>query len=336
MIKSIIQDASVDPVFCLKVGSLVTPGNKVAQLSQKISTSSDPQSDLFKVAISTFRKVEMLMKQSNLSKNEKLELFWRKIHLFVLDDAAVDLWHQCVCQRFDYLVTVETTQSLFQFIVMNLVKLLLKHHAETNALLEPDVDVKLTEEEQKVVRYVGGGFIVFPMLKKYRQSAKTANAAVQFFNTLKTVGLAEMNCHSFLDFTKEWVSAQSRGWLVNISDDFFIFIRTIENRVRKVLTLNFMAKYRGEDLRAVIEDELKKSQLINTYWDSLARNLPSKQLKDVLKTQIINKWIDIRVRAFVSSYVLLLKRTLVKQKNPESLKIQLSKKGEPSMRNTLT
>ena len=50
-----------------------------------------------------------------------------------------------------------------------------------------------------------GGYIIFSLLKKYRQIARTnpnsvAAVAVQFLITLKTSGLAEFKCHTFLDF----------------------------------------------------------------------------------------------------------------------------------------
>ena len=106
LVLKVINEASIDPIYSLKIGNRETPGNKVQRLSEIIKCTSSSESEKY------------------------------------------------VCN-------------------------------------EKEVDV--------------GGYIIFSLLKKYRQIARTnpnsvAAVAVQFLITLKTSGLAEFKCHTFLDF----------------------------------------------------------------------------------------------------------------------------------------
>ena len=59
--------------------------------------------------------------------------------------------------------------------------------------------------------------------------------------------------------------------------------------------------------------------------------LPSEQISNTLKPQIVEKWIDIKTRSFVSCYVQLLKRKLASSK----IKNIISTRTEQAMRKTL-
>ena len=57
---------------------------------------------------------------------------------------------------------------------------------------------------------------------------------------------------TFLKYTKTWVDRVNRGGLLLISDELYMFVRGMENEVTKVLTINFLIAYCGEDVRQVI------------------------------------------------------------------------------------
>ena len=116
----------------------------------------------------------------------------------------------------------------------------------------------------------------------------------------------------------------------------FIFICRIENCARLILNLKFIESYRGEDMREAIHCKLQDSKLINDAWESISRMLPNRKLADVIKKQILQKWVDNRAKAFVNAYVLLVKRTLSKKAADAKSKVELSKQGAQSMRKTLT
>ena len=59
--------------------------------------------------------------------------------------------------------------------------------------------------------------------------------------------------------------------LIKVNDGMFIFVRNVENVVRKVLNIGLLKMYPGEDLRDTIDNELQKHCLVDTYWDTLSR-----------------------------------------------------------------
>ena len=97
------------------------------------------------------------------------------------------------------------------------------------------------------------------------------------------------------------------------------------------MTLSFLKYYRGEDLRDAISDKLKDSELVTSYWEKLCRNIDNEKLKELLRNQFINKWIDIRARAYVNAYLQIVKRV----NNKQSEKLKLSKIAEPALRKTI-
>ena len=102
----------------------------------------------------------------------------------------------------------------------------------------------------------------------------------------------------------------NRGGLVEVKDESYLFIRSIENSIRKTFNIGLIRRYEGEDLRDVLRNEIFQNYLVERYWHSFVHYLPSEQLANTLKLQIVEKWIDIRARSFVSCYVQLLKKKL--------------------------
>ena len=113
---------------------------------------------------------------------------------------------------------------------------------------------------------------------------------------------------TFLEYTKTWVDRVNRGGLLLVSDDFYMFVRGIENEVGKVLTINFMIVYCGEDVKEVILEKLNANPFIQNMWDTLAKDFCNKHLTEKLKLQILKKWINIRINAFVNVYVQIIIR----------------------------
>ena len=88
-----------------------------------------------------------------------MEVFWRKTQQYTLVNATIDKWYNCVRQNYNLLFNITTVQSFLQFTVMNIVKQVSKLIVKRADSHECVVDVKLSDEEQKIVQYVGG-FII--------------------------------------------------------------------------------------------------------------------------------------------------------------------------------
>ena len=221
---------------------------------------------------------------------------------------------------------------------MDIINRILKKHNEQHMSTEMTSNqelLRLTDDEQQIVYYVAG-FIVFSLKKNYKNLKKLNNcqdvsvASFQLLDSFMTSGVTKAS--SFLDFTHKWVETINRGGLIEVTDQFFLFIRNIETEVRKYLNLSLLQRYSGEDIREILQQKLEENSLIDNYWESLTRYLPSEDLKKTLKKQIIMKWIDIRARAFVQSLVQIIKRKVSMNQSETTV----SKKTEPAMRKTLT
>lgn len=127
------------------------------------------------------------------------------------------------------------------------------------------------------------------------------------------------------DFTRRWVKQVDRAGLIEVKDEFYLFIESIENSFRETLNINLIRRYKGEDLRDVLRNKVLQKYLVEKYWQSLVYYFPSEQLANTLKLQIVEKRADIRALSFVSCYV------------SSSSKIQnvILTRTEPVMRKTL-
>ena len=127
------------------------------------------------------------------------------------------------------------------------------------------------------------------------------------------------------DFTRRWVKQVDRAGLIEVKDEFYLFIESIENSLRETPNINLIRRYEGEDLRDVLRNKVLQKYLVEKYWQSLVYYFPSEQLANTLKLQIVEKRADIRALSFVSCYV------------SSSSKIQnvILTRTEPVMRKTL-
>ena len=65
-------------------------------------------------------------------------------------------------------------------------------------------------------------------------------------------------------------------------------------------------------MKKVIRKKIIESGIVVSGWECVARNLENQEFVKYLTKQVIYKWIDIRIRSFVNSLILILKRTLSK------------------------
>ena len=76
---------------------------------------------------------------------------------------------------------------------------------------------------------------------------------------------------------------------------------------------------------------MMESEEINSAWESVSRHIPNESLKEILQKQFMKNCIDLRARAFVKTYIQIVKR-FNNRSNPQ----KLSKKTKPALRKTLT
>ena len=174
------------------------------------------------------------------------------------------------------------------------------------------------------------------MIKRHKRFDESGNIeakdALLFFSSLKCA-THEVEAYNVLHFVKKWTNLVDRGGLIEVNDQFFLFIKYVETLVRKTLTFSFMKTYKNEDIRELLHEKLEEINMINDLWENLTRHLPNKQLTDHLLHEVLSKWFDIRANAFVKTFVLAFKRKMDNMLNDK--KKQQLRSSEPATRKTL-
>lgn len=197
-----------------------------------------------------------------------------------------------------------------------------------------EAELKLTDAEEETLRYVAG-YVPYSLKKKYRKiKCKTlSNAVIAFFDSWGTKLPDDHPTEelAFLNYTRRWIDIRNRGGLFQISDNVYIFIRRMENVARKTFNTDLLVSYCNENIRDVLLNEFENSSLIDVSWCNLTRSLDNKELCSKLKTEIFNKWINIRAKAFLDSWLSMQKLRAADSGKKQSI----SNKSEPSLRKSL-
>eukprot|EP00111_Clytia_hemisphaerica_P010965 TCONS_00032167-protein len=144
----------------------------------------------------------------------------------------------------------------------------------------------------------------------------TANGTMKFIESIIEEYDPGLSGETYLEFTEKWVELRNRGGLVQLNDNFYLFIRRVEGLVKGILTVEFLRRYRSEDLRDILMERIRKSDGVKNRWEIVTKDFEGgKSLKDMLKRQIIFKWIDIRARSFFKGFIELMKQVARKEKS---------------------
>ena len=251
-------------------------------------------------------EIASVVKSHPFSKPTGKEEMWKELQQLVLKSHTNTSWNEFIAGAYS---NTKEMNIFHQTFFMNCIAKIMKFEHEKKELPKLP-DIHLTDAEQEVLYYVAG-YIVYSLRCKYKRlegckHKDIAVAALLFLDTLKAKGDENVNSFNFLEYTRKWVEITNRGGLI-IVNNMFIMYRRIENFVRKVLNVDLIRDYKGQDIREVIEKELERDTLIGEAWETIARYLVNRNLSNVLKLQIIKKWVDIHAKAFVASYIQVVK-----------------------------
>lgn len=326
--KSIFENAidSIinDKINNIKIGEKETFGNKVQNIAKTIKAGVTH--NLRKIVVETI--FAFMDQRTNLITESEIAKLARSLHQHTLND----VYHH----QFASLTDTKTNEfgSMYTSLCFNILVEIMR--SQIHQKEEEFKEGQLTEGEQQVLRYTAG-YILFSMRRKYYKLEKSTQVSTRetsagVLNFIDSVNKPHnVQGSTFLDFTKEWIELKNRGGLIEITDDFYIFIRRVENYVKATLTFNFMKTYRNEDLRDIIYDRLEKSFGIQNTWNYTSRAIANPKLALMLKKQILMKWVDIRARSFVKCYIELVKTVAKKDKAKK-----VSETVEPSTRKKLS
>ena len=118
-----------------------------------------------------------------------------------------------------------TKNMLLQFIITKMYeKLLLKRNIILFKEEKEIVNIQLSKEEQKILRYVAG-FIPFSLSKKYKnKSGDVADSVRKLLNSWRDNVNSDATSHPYLEHTKSWVESKNEGGLFLVNHKFYLFI----------------------------------------------------------------------------------------------------------------
>ena len=174
------------------------------------------------------------------------------------------------------------------------------------------------------------------ILEENPKSISASNALI-FLKSVKNVGGENIQEQFLKEFIKKWTDQINRGWLIQPNAEFYSFFKHIELVAKNLMTFQFLCKYRNEDVRDIFKEKLEVNSVAQSSWDSLSRSIPNERLSKLLFSQIIDKWVDLRTRAFITSSVLTVKRKINSMSNERqrNVGVEKMKKSEPALRKNL-
>ena len=129
-----------------------------------------------------------------------------------------------------------------------------------------------------------------------------------------------------------FMSTPENGWSCELWwtywSDWWLFIKLIELKYREILNINFLITYSGQDFCDQPCSKITNSELLQRDWDLLTKNLKNTLLCDKLFHRIVTKWVNIRINAFIKTWMQIMRRESEGMNKPGA-------QGEVSLRKSL-
>ena len=103
---------------------------------------------------------------------------------------------------------------------------------------------------------------------------------------------------------------------------------------KNLMLFHFLCKCLNEDVRDVSKEKLEVNSVVQSSWDSLSRNIPNEHFSKLLFNRIVDKWVDLRTRAFVTSSMLTVKNKInsISSERSRNVGIEQMRKSVPALR----
>ena len=322
-VKDVIQNVTTDPILQLVENS---PGWKKQQLANSLhledmNATTPLCACLSSLVTSCVKKVyekkfthagtlEMFEQLTEKSLSSEVSLEWKGfIGETEYDDKTVD-------NLLQHLI-----EEIFPKFIAQTSKVIQGENASPSSVTSKSLD---KDEEQ--ILYYASGYIPRKLLKRYEKQRSKNEVAALYTDIVGTWFNSDDDIDLSPDITS-WVDIQDRGGLLHVNADFYHFIHAVELELRQFWGVQFIKRYKDQDVIPLFLKELKVKDTVLYSWKHLVKNdIVSEVVSECLFEETIKVWIGMRVRQVVNVYMFTRK---------ESGSSTGSRKGAPALRKTL-
>ena len=215
---------------------------------------------------------------------------WRNYHVLSLSKDLRARWQRCV-ESLGFHDESSITDTVLQAILRRLMKNVI--HVSTPSQPMQAVESKdLTVRELNITRYVAG-YVVLKLKRKFPKYL------TMFNNHLIDSGLHQyVNIASIEDYSRVWLEQVDRGGLCSVSDDFFEFLKRLEQVCRKYLDVRVAPV---ERLTQTITEDVVSCADIRDLWQQISQSAQESDNIAILRF-IVSLWLTTRVHAFTAQW----------------------------------
>ena len=222
---------------------------------------------------------------------------YQKVYNLAINNVIFKKWEEYLMF---YDISDRYSNMLWQYIIDRYLLYLVKERKTIQCLPVNEIsseDLKLTAVEENTLRCVSG-YIPYSLRQKYLKlkdgvTSRIILSVIEFW----CVDPASSS-KTFLQYAEKWTSKINREGLINVTNEFYIFVRHVEMSARNILNTDLMKKYGGENIQNLLMSEFKKNYLIDLCWSSITSRIENETLKNTLKSEVLKKWINIRGKCF--------------------------------------
>lgn len=183
-----------------------------------------------------------------------------------------------------------------------LIKLYLPSEDTTAEATSRDIH-QLTEEEQKVVRYMAG-YVIVSLRRKLKHSSHPQKE--ELILCLWNLCEDSNSSDTFLAYTKSWIDKLDHGGLFPVNDMTYSLFEVIEIELRKYYSINQIKVLPPIQEITIL---IIESEDVQFYWCLLSAELEDQNAQELLQ-KIIHLWITIRGFSFAKSVLEQYKQAL--------------------------
>ena len=262
-------------------------------------------------------------------KKMKADYLSQKFHSMALDDGDNNPFYKFI-EKFFPSTKHSTMCHVYQYFLKHFLQKTLSFCIKPNESMVDVRKIMMNRDEESTLRYVSG-FLVFSLKRKMRgKRSSQARAVTALLEQLASKHDDDLGDQiSLEDFTCHWIDQINRGGLMKVTDDFYAFIKLMENLARVILNKDTLVRYCGDDLRQVVIDRFDQNVLLREKWNALTVGLRNKELANQILTAIFWKWANLRIHAFIKHWLELRRNELFKKGE------EVAEKAAPAMRKAL-